>query len=474
MLQAAAGGHRAVAGLLGGRAPAGCSAPRRARRRRSGWRPAAASWRSTPSSSATPPTPTGAAPSPGSRPASSSSGWSAAFMPGGRRRPARRSASWSSPAAAGFALFTYLAGRGRCAAPVRRRNPAGRSTSRRSRLRRAGPPSGAGARCQRAAGARPAGPAPSRPPPASTGRRCRARRRGRRRPAAAPAALAPPPPPPSPTAGARASCRPHEPRSVSGRSMRASQRPGASTSAGVGSSRSAAPQPARGRPRRPARPRRRRTPRPGRRRPGSARGRAAARRSGRLSAVSTRRRRRASVSIAVAADERARRCGPSRGRRSRRSRRPAPRAGASSARCSADRMAPSSTSGSPKSCWMLGDRRRVDGRSRSPQPLLEARRGRAGTRRRTRWSSASSRRRTWGTPSTAWWAISCRQTHSRRSSAGRLHSSPNASRLRHDQHQLVARRPGDGRSYWPKLRGARWPTMVPAVIAQHHRPRSSA
>ena len=85
------------------------------------------------------------------------------------------------------------------------------------------------------------------------------------------------------------------------------------------------------------------------------------------------------------------------------------------------------------------------------------------------WMSDSSRRRTWGTPSTAWWAISWRQTHSRRSSAGRLHSSPKASMVGTTQHELVARRAGDragrtGRSCgWPGGRPSS-PAVMPSII----------
>ena len=75
------------------------------------------------------------------------------------------------------------------------------------------------------------------------------------------------------------------------------------------------------------------------------------------------------------------------------------------------------------------------------------------------------RARTWGTPSTAWWAISWRQIHSRRSSAGRLHSSPNASRLGTRMSSSSEGRRGIGRSYWPNDRRARWPTIDPAVMA---------
>ena len=92
--------------------------------------------------------------------------------------------------------------------------------------------------------------------------------------------------------------------------------------------------------------------------------------------------------------------------------------------------------------------RRSDDRStgrRATGPTA-APRGRAALGRNPAAYSASrpdSVAPTWGTPSTAWWATSCRHTHSRRSSSGRLHSSANSARLGDDEHELVRRRPGD-------------------------------
>jgi hypothetical protein len=64
-----------------------------------------------------------------------------------------------------------------------------------------------------------------------------------------------------------------------------------------------------------------------------------------------------------------------------------------------------------------------------------------------------------------WWAISWRQIHSCRSSSGRLHSWPKALRLGTTIISSSGWGRGMGRSYWPKLRRARWPTIEPAVMA---------
>ena len=79
------------------------------------------------------------------------------------------------------------------------------------------------------------------------------------------------------------------------------------------------------------------------------------------------------------------------------------------------------------------------------------------------------RARTWGTPSTAWVAISCRHTHRRRSSGGRLHSWPNSSRLAVTMGSSSVAGRGMGRSYGPNERRARCPTIEPGGHAQHGR-----
>ena len=95
------------------------------------------------------------------------------------------------------------------------------------------------------------------------------------------------------------------------------------------------------------------------------------------------------------------------------------RAGAAARAAPATAMAPSSTSGSPSTLLEVGHAAgvgRVEGAELVAQGVgvgLEA--------GHVRHEQRSSSVRTWGTPSTAWLAISCRQTHSRRSSTGRLH-----------------------------------------------------
>ena len=84
-------------------------------------------------------------------------------------------------------------------------------------------------------------------------------------------------------------------------------------------------------------------------------------------------------------------------------------------------------------------------------------------------SRDSSRARTCGTPSTVWWAISCRQIHNRRSSAGRLHSWPNSSRLRHQDDQLVGRRTGDRQVVLPERAAGQVADHRPGGHRHHHR-----
>ena len=136
----------------------------------------------------------------------------------------------------------------------------------------------------------------------------------------------------------------------------------------------------------------------------------------------------------------------------------------SSSRWAGDWMAPSSVSGSPNICCRPGHVAGVRHVDLAELALEAAGVGLEPVEVVVR-ACASSAARTWGTPSTAWVAISWRQTHRRRSSAGRLHSSPNCVEVGGDDGELVGRRAGgSGRSYWPNERWARWPTIEPAVM----------
>ena len=114
----------------------------------------------------------------------------------------------------------------------------------------------------------------------------------------------------------------------------------------------------------------------------------------------------------------------------------------SSSRWAGDWMAPSRVSGSPNICCspaMSPGCRHVD----LAELALEAARCRSRTRRGSRRSMRSRAARTWGTPSTAWVAISWRHTHRRRSSAGRLHSLAELVEVGGDDGELVVGGPGD-------------------------------
>ena len=69
--------------------------------------------------------------------------------------------------------------------------------------------------------------------------------------------------------------------------------------------------------------------------------------------------------------------------------------------------------------------------------------------------------RTCGIVSTAWLVISCRLTHSRMSSTGRLHASLKASTVALTTWTSGEAGRGMGRSYWPNERRDRWPTIEP-------------
>ena len=87
-------------------------------------------------------------------------------------------------------------------------------------------------------------------------------------------------------------------------------------------------------------------------------------------------------------------------------------------------------------------------------------------------SRSSSAARTWGTPSTAWWASSCTHTHSHRSSrAGSTRRRTRRCWARRAAARRRRRRRGRGigRSYWPRLRWARWPDHRAGGHRQHHR-----
>ena len=166
--------------------------------------------------------------------------------------------------------------------------------------------------------------------------------------------------------------------------------------------------------------------------------------------------------LAVGADELVADLVHRRGRRSRRSRRPAPRTAAAGRAARAIWMAPSSTSGSasrfcisarPSGPWIsrsasLFSSARGSGwkpaqvlarGSRRAGPHVGDGRARRGGRPRAGRSTAAGRRAGGST---------------RRRTRRRCRAPP------------AARRPGRGmgRSYWPNVRWARWPTMLPAVM----------